>query len=185
MVTATTARSLAEQAYNTIKTADSIVASLVERVEAEGTGPEAKVRFYRSDDIARCGPTRNPRNGHHRRTGQRDRKVTCGESGRIELRRTRVFSLPCHTYDRGPFIGERVKSKIDGSYNTTVTRRIDHTDGSFAGVVVTSVSMKFFQQLFDQVRTELGGIIALLSDDGAILARSPAITSGASGPCWG
>jgi hypothetical protein len=41
-VTATTARSLAEQADNTLKTADTIVASLVERVEAEGTGPEAR-----------------------------------------------------------------------------------------------------------------------------------------------
>src|SRR5450432_2921035 len=51
--------------------------------------------------------------------------------------------------DRGPFIGARIKSKVDGSYNFTVTRRINNTDGSFGGVVVTSVSMKYFQQLFD------------------------------------
>ena len=56
-----------------------------------------------------------------------------------------------------PFIGARVKSKVDGTYNITVTRRVDQPDGSFAGVVVTSVSMKFFQQLFDQVQVEVGG----------------------------
>ena len=38
---------MAEQADTTLKTADTIVASLVERVEAEGTGPEARTRFYR------------------------------------------------------------------------------------------------------------------------------------------
>ena len=37
-----------------------------------------------------------------------------------------------------------------------MTRRINHADGSFAGVVVTSVSMKFFQQLFDLVQANPG-----------------------------
>ena len=46
MVTSNTARSMAEEAETTIKTADTIVASLVERVEAEGTGPEARARLY-------------------------------------------------------------------------------------------------------------------------------------------
>src|ERR1051326_3801075 len=47
IATANTVRSMAEQADNTIKTADTIVASLVERVEAEGIGPESRTRFYR------------------------------------------------------------------------------------------------------------------------------------------
>ena len=63
--------------------------------------------------------------------------------------------------DRGPFIGEQIKSKIDGSINITVTRRIDNPDGSFGGLVVTSVSMTFFQHLFDQVQAKSGGVIAL------------------------
>ena len=46
-MTSLTARSVAEQAETTIKTVDTIVAGLVERVEAEGMGPEASVRFYR------------------------------------------------------------------------------------------------------------------------------------------
>ena len=47
VVTATTARSMAEQADTALKTADTIVASFVERMEAEGTVPEARTRFYR------------------------------------------------------------------------------------------------------------------------------------------
>ena len=177
VVTATTARSLAEQADNTIKTADSIVASLVERVEAEGTGPEAKARFYRlMTSLAAALPAIHEM-GITDEKGNAIVKSLVAEPVGLNYAEREYFRFHATHTDRGPFIGERVKSKIDGSYNITVTRRINHTDGSFAGVVVTSVSMKFFQQLFDQVRTESGGIIALLSDDGAILARSPAITA--------
>jgi hypothetical protein len=64
---------------------------------------------------------------------------------------------------------------VDGTYNITVTHRINRSDGSFGGVVVASVSMKFFQELFDQIQAKSGGVIALLADDGTILARSPAV----------
>ena len=74
---------------------------------------------------------------------------------------------------RGPFIGERIKSKIDGTTNITVTRRYNSPDGSFADVVVTSVSMAFFQHLFDQIQAKAGGVVALFSDDGSILALGP------------
>jgi diguanylate cyclase (GGDEF)-like protein len=184
-VTATTARSLAEQADNTLKTADTIVASLVERVEAEGTGPEAKVRFYRlMTSLAAALPAIHEM-GITDEQGNAIVKSLVANPAGLNYAAREYFRFHATHFDRGPFIGERIQSKIDGSYNITVTRRINHADGSFAGVVVTSVSMKFFQQLFDQVRTESDGIIALLSDDGAILARSPAITSGASGPAGG
>ena len=185
VVTATTARSLAEQADNTIKTADSIVASLVERVEAEGTGPEAKARFYRlMTSLAAALPAIHEM-GITDEKGNAIVKSLVAEPVGLNYAEREYFRFHATHTDRGPFIGERVKSKIDGSYNITVTRRINHTDGSFAGVVVTSVSMKFFQQLFDQVRAESGGIIALLSDEGAILAHSPAITGDASEPAGG
>ena len=50
---------------------------------------------------------------------------------------------------RDAFIGSPVRSKIDGSLNITVSRRLNARDGSFAGVVVTSVSMDFFRKLFE------------------------------------
>ena len=84
--------------------------------------------------------------------------------------------------DRGPFVGARIKSKIDGSDNVTVTRRWNNADGSFAGVVVTSVSMQAFQRLFDQMQARSGGVIALLSEDGTILARSPPVPDNGVSP---
>ena len=47
ITTATATRLVAEQADTTMQTADTVVASLVKRVEAEGVGPEARNRLYR------------------------------------------------------------------------------------------------------------------------------------------
>ena len=76
------------------------------------------------------------------------------------------------------FIGQPVKSKVDGSLNITVSRRVNDRDGDFAGVVVTSVSMQFFSKLFDTLQAKSGGVIKLVSDDGTLLASSPASPSG-------
>ena len=53
---------------------------------------------------------------------------------------------------RDVFIGQPVRSKVDGSLNITVSRRVNDRDGSFAGVVVTSVSMQFFRKLFETLQ---------------------------------
>jgi diguanylate cyclase (GGDEF)-like protein len=71
------------------------------------------------------------------------------------------------------FIGQPVKSKVDGSINITVSRRINAKDGSFAGIVVTSVSMNFFRKLFETVQFKSGGFISLVADNGMLLASSP------------
>jgi diguanylate cyclase (GGDEF)-like protein len=185
VVTATTARSLAEQANTSLKTADSIVAALVERVEAEGTGPEAKVRLYHlMTSLASELPAIHEMGVTNDKGDAIVKSLVANPVGLNYAERSYFRYHATHT-DRGPFIGGRIKSKIDGSYAITVTRRLNHPDGSFGGVVVTSVSMKFFEQLFDEVQARSGGVIALLSDDGAQLARSPAIDSETSPPVVG
>jgi diguanylate cyclase (GGDEF)-like protein len=179
-VTATTARSLAEQAETTVKTADSIVASLVERVEAEGTGPEARARFHGlMTSLAAALPAIHEI-GIMNERGDAIVKSLVRDPSNINYAERQYFQLHARMPDRGPVIGSPIQSKIDGRYAITVSRRINHPDGSFAGVVVASVSMKFFQQLFDQMQAKSGGVIALLSDDGTVLARSPAF--GTEGP---
>jgi diguanylate cyclase (GGDEF)-like protein len=175
VVTSNTARSVAEHTETTLKTADTIVASLVERVEAEGTGPEARVRFYRlMTSLAAALPAIHEM-GIMDSQGNAVVKSLVANPVGLNYAERGYFRYHAANTDRGPFIGARIKSKIDGTYNITVTRRINRPDGSFAGVVVTSVSMKFFQQLFDEMQAKSGGVIALFADDGTILARSPHI----------
>jgi diguanylate cyclase (GGDEF)-like protein len=182
VVTANTAWSMAEQAETTIKTADTIVASLVERVEAEGTGPEARARFYGlMTSLASALPAIHEM-GITDSQGNAIVKSLVANPVGLNYAERGYFRFHATHPDRGPFIGARIKSKIDGSCNITVTRRINRADGGFAGVVVTSVSLDFFQHLFDQVQAKSGGVIALLTDDDTtILARSPPAPNQADG----
>ena len=179
VVTANTARSMAEQADTTIKTADTVVATLVERVEAEGIGPESRVRFYHlMTSLAAALPAIHEM-GITDSHGNAVVKSLVESPVGLNYSEREYFRFHATHPDRGPFIGERIKSKIDGTTNITVTRRYNHPDGSFGGVVVTSVSMAFFQHLFDEMQAKSGGVVVLFADDGSILARSPAAPNGA------
>jgi diguanylate cyclase (GGDEF)-like protein/PAS domain S-box-containing protein len=66
-----------------------------------------------------------------------------------------------------------VRSKSDGEWILPVSRRIDNPDGSFAGVVLATVSAKFFQDFYQSFDPGSGGIIGLLSAQGILAARNP------------
>jgi diguanylate cyclase (GGDEF)-like protein len=175
IVSSNTARSVAEQAETTLQTADTVVAALVAQVEAEGTGPEALTRFYRlMTSLAVALPAIHEMgivDSHGNAIAKSLRRDPSG----LNYAEREYFRYHATHPDRGPFIGARIKSKIDGNYSITVTRRINNPDGSFAGLAVTSVSLDFFQQLFDRMQAKSGGVISLVADNGTILARSPAV----------
>jgi diguanylate cyclase (GGDEF)-like protein/PAS domain S-box-containing protein len=77
----------------------------------------------------------------------------------------------------GPFIGPPVRSRLTGDWILTISRRIEHPDGSFAGVALATIPLSYFQKFY--ARFDLGehGLIALLRDDGRLLARVPFLES--------
>jgi diguanylate cyclase (GGDEF)-like protein len=185
IVSSNTARSMAEQAETTLQTADTVVATLVAQVEAEGTGPEALTRFYRlMTSLAVALPAIHEM-GIVDSQGNAIAKSLKRDPTGLNYAEREYFKYHSTHPDRGPFIGAPIKSKIDGDYAITVTRRINHPDGSFAGLAVTSVSLGFFQNLFDRMQVKSGGIISLITEDDTVLARSPAVqtdeTRGLSG----
>ncbi len=175
VMTSLTARSIAEQAEMMIGTADTIVASLVERVEAEGTQPVALARFYRlMTSLVTALPAFHEL-GITDAQGNAIVKARVTDPTGMNYADREAFRFHAAHPERSSFIGGRIKSKLDGSFNIIVTRRINQSDGSFGGVVVTSVSLQFFQQQFDEMQAKSGGIIALLKDDGSVLVRSSSI----------
>ena len=175
IVSSNTARAMAEQAETTLQTADTVVATLVKQVEDEGTGPEALIRFYRlMTSLAVALPAIHEM-GIVDSQGNAIAKSLKPNPHGLNYAEREYFRYHATHIDRGPFVGARIQSKIDGKYSVTVTRRINNPDGSFGGLAVTSVSLSFFQQLFDRVQARSGGVISLIADDGTILARSPPV----------
>jgi hypothetical protein len=157
IVSSSTARSMAEQAETTLQTANTVVSSLVDQVEAEGAGPEALARLSRlMSSLAVALPAVHEM-GIVDSQGNAIAKSLTRDMHGLNYAERAYFQYHATHSDRGPFIGARIKSKIDGNYSITVTRRINHPDGSFAGLAVTSVSLKFFQELFDRLQAKSGG----------------------------
>lgn len=73
----------------------------------------------------------------------------------------------------GLLVGRPVRIGGSDSSALTLSRRIEGADGSFAGVVIAMMDMRFLRTLFDGLH--LGGqdVVALTSADGSLVMRRP------------
>jgi diguanylate cyclase (GGDEF)-like protein len=172
IVTASLAESLSQQIESTLKTADTVVGTLAQRVEVEGVTPETLQRLYGlMTSLASALPAIHEM-GLTDKDGNAIVKSLVPHPVGMNYRERDYFRFLNSHDTRDVFIGQPVKSKVDGSINITVSRRVNASDGSFAGVVVSSVSMKFFSKLFETVQFKSGGFISLVADNGMLLASS-------------
>jgi diguanylate cyclase (GGDEF)-like protein len=172
IVTASLAESLSQQIENTLKTADTVVATLVQRVEVEGVNPETQQRLYElMTSLASALPAIHEM-GLTDKDGNAIVKSLVPHPLGMNYRERDYFRFLSGHTTRDVFVGQPVKSKVDGSVNITVSRRVNAKDGSFAGIVVASVSMDFFRKLFETVQLKSGGFISLVADSGMLLASS-------------
>ena len=173
IVTASLAESLSQQIETTLKTADTVVGSLVQRVESDGLAPENQQRLYGlMTSLAVALPAIHEM-GVTDKDGNAIVKSLLRNPVGMNYRERDYFRFLKSHNTGDVFIGHPVRSKIDGSLNITASRRINNQDGKFAGVVVSSVSMEFFRKLFQSVQAKSSGLISLIADDGTPLAMSP------------
>lgn len=74
---------------------------------------------------------------------------------------------------RDALIGNPVKRRPGGGWITTVSRRFNHPDGSFAGLVLATIGTEYFSEFYEQFELGPNGAITLLNTAGIVLARSP------------
>jgi hypothetical protein len=55
----------------------------------------------------------------------------------------------------------------------TVSRRVNHPDGSFAGVALATLYLSHFLTLYDSIDMGHNGVINLIADDASIVVRRP------------
>ncbi|AQG98084.1 dGTP triphosphohydrolase [Burkholderia sp. KK1] len=93
----------------------------------------------------------------------------------IDLSDREHFKVHAHSNDDLLYISRPVRGRVSGQWTLQITRRLNHADGSFAGVVVVSENPTYFTNDFYNVAS-IGheGVIAVVSDSGSVLARSTA-----------
>jgi diguanylate cyclase (GGDEF)-like protein len=166
------AQSLSQQATDSFQTIDGVLAELVDRAETDGMQPRQLRRLQRvmAAHVAQLRVLHNLF------------LVDAAGNGLVNafprIKNANYHDRPYFRYHRthasqATHVGHTVRSRTDGSWIITVTRRLNHRDGSFAGVAMATISGDYFLRLYDQVDIGRHGVITLALADGTILMRKP------------
>lgn len=168
--------SATQQATEAFRLADSSLIGLVERAEVDGIGPP-QVERMRKVMVLRmaASPILQALNFM-------DEHGDVIASGLPMTRRTNIadrtlFQQHVTHADRGPFISGVLQSRVSGQWVIAISRRVNHADGSFAGVIAANIAVSYFQNFYDTFDLGRDVSVALSSDDGNVLARDPALES--------
>ncbi|WP_213879266.1 sensor domain-containing diguanylate cyclase [Pseudomonas sp. dw_358] len=82
--------------------------------------------------------------------------------------------------DRGLHIGPVFVSRSTGDQVIPLSRRIDHPDGSFAGVFVGTIDIRYFEDYYANFRVDAKGAFVLALRDGSVLVKHPVLEGGVS-----
>jgi diguanylate cyclase (GGDEF)-like protein/PAS domain S-box-containing protein len=164
--------SLTQHASRTMENVDVVLDGIVERLE--------------HDDVAIAEPGRLTRLLVRRAAGSRQIR----ELGVLDAEGRWIVSslatLPTYSNadreyfifhrdhpDRALHISRPLRSRGTGNWTILLTRRIDHRDGSFAGVVTAAIDLNYFQSFYATFNIGRRGVIGLYQDNGSLLVRLP------------
>ena len=166
------ARSLTQHAEDTVELADAALFGLSSRLEANGTDPAAIAQVQNVLDLRKptLGRIRGlfvyDETGRWLATTEKVNFAGLNNSDRAYFQHHRALD------DRRAYLGRPVKSRSGGQWIITVSRRFNHPDGTFAGVVLATIDVGYFSEFYRQFDIGLNGAVTLLSADGIIFARS-------------
>ena len=170
--TANLARSLAQHAYDTLDIADVVLSGLREQVETDGLSPERAVRLERliamrlGEMPMLCGI------GVFDAEGSRVVGERTADGGAVSVRDRPYFEYHRTHADRDVHVGDPIRSRVDGQWSITVSRRIDDPHGRFAGVVRARIPVAFLREFYGTFAIGSQGVISLASTHGSLIART-------------
>ncbi|MFZ6758604.1 ATP-binding protein [Undibacterium sp. Ji50W] len=71
------------------------------------------------------------------------------------------------------YIGKSAQVLNDGSWVFMMSRRFNHANGDFAGIVLAHINVEFFLKYFNSINLGKKGSIAMLTEDGTLVLRRP------------
>lgn len=167
------AQSVAQHAYDTIKEADTALVGLVERIEKDGVSDLELSRIHtllamRVKELPQLhGIFVYAKDGSWLVNSQEVLLANLNNADR------EYFKYHQKNAERGPHIGPPVRSKSTGDWIITVSRRINMPDGSFGGVALATIDMKYFKVFYDKFSIGERGAIFIATGEGILLLRRP------------
>jgi diguanylate cyclase (GGDEF)-like protein/PAS domain S-box-containing protein len=167
------ARSLAQHAEDTVRTADASIIGIARRLQMDGTAPEKLDQLIR---IMAARLSMSPVLAN---------QVIIEASGRCTAVPHSLSASDClasfeenlefhrvHTVDE-PHLGRPVRDVASGAWSIPLSRRFNHDDGSFAGIVIAGISADHLGAFYESLKIGQRGAILLAKTDGTVLVRRP------------
>jgi diguanylate cyclase (GGDEF)-like protein len=167
------AQTLASQAQSSIKQADTLLFALVDRLENDGIEQGRLHRLQRLLSAQRSELSQIHGLFVYDEKGQWVANSNGAEVGVANNSDREYFIFHRDHPDRGPHIGPSIRSRSSGEWIMTVSRRVNHPDGRFAGVALATIYLSHFLQLYDSIDMGSNGVINLIADDASIIVRRP------------
>ena len=171
------ARAAAEHAEKTVELVDSIVFGVVERVENDGFSP-AQLPRLRSLLAARVRntPALQALFIYDAKGGWVLTSAAHVPAGANNADRDYFRYHQTHA-DRAIHIGKPILSRSSGQWVVSMSRRLNDASGAFAGVVMASVPIQYFQDYYNGFDIGRQGAMLLALSDGTLVTRRPYVAS--------
>ncbi|HEX8612093.1 MAG TPA: sensor domain-containing diguanylate cyclase [Telluria sp.] len=170
--TANMARAVADHADSTIELVDTILAGVVESVQHDGiTQYGERLHLHLIDHVGRApslqGLTIFDANGNWALHSLRDPVPKLNNADR-------AYFIYHQTHkDKLAHVGAPVRSRTTDAWVLPVSRRLENKDGSFAGVALATVQLRFFREFYDSFEIGVHGNITIATEQGALVMRRP------------
>lgn len=82
------------------------------------------------------------------------------------------FKVQAHAASTGPYVS-RPWVASNGEYLIAISRRLSNPDGTFSGVVVGTLRLSYFHDMFRKLRLRDGDSMVIIREDGVVVMRSP------------
>lgn len=166
------ARSLVQHTEDTVRLADTLLTGIVERAETLAGDDDALARLHLlfqrhiSETPQLEGLFLFDAKGHYLAS-------SFPSMPSVRNLDRAYFQHHMHYPDRNAYVGPPVKSRTTGDWVVTISKRIDHMDGRFAGVALATFKMDYFISFQQDFDIGPGGVMLIALEDGRILTRRP------------
>ncbi|MDQ6737402.1 MAG: diguanylate cyclase [Gemmatimonadota bacterium] len=166
------AHAMAQQASDTLQQSDAVLLGLVDRVQANGVDAPSMRSLHRlllhyAARMPQFQLTIIGQNGEWLATSSSSQPAAANEIDRVYFHHHRSDSDPA------PFLGPVIRSESGDKSVLTLSRRIDASDGSFAGVALVSIDLAYFDRFLDQFDVGPRGTLYLATPTGVLIDRRP------------
>jgi hypothetical protein len=165
------ARTLAEQAQDTLQTSDLLVRNTVGWYEHEHPAPGPAINGRLAARVSGLSQVRDLRIIDEHGIPRFQSRQLPGDTATLS---DRAYFIAHRDHpDLGVVLSDPLITQIEHRQAVVLSRRLDKADGSFGGIVQVSVDLEEFQRLYRAIDLGLGSAIDLLRDDGTLVVRQP------------